>query len=286
MAAINKLIKQLIVIAIFLLLLPLSECVAQYTVRVGAFNKHVSGSYFFDRGLKDVRSETKQNFVMYYYGDYGSSSEAQAALTTALSKGFDKAKVVNLEELRANCPPGCGPNIIIKDAPLPPPAPILVQYKPAPVIEPMPVAEYSVPLPPRLQNIFFDFDQAFLRPESIYNLNTLSGIMGEHPDYTVEAHAHTDSKGSYAYNEALSEARKEAVVRYLIMKGLEEWRVKGFTYGEASPIAKNKIGGEDAPDGRQLNRRVELKVKSSNQPVDIVDEIEVPAHLQLNGVGD
>lgn len=283
MAAISKLTKYLIAILTFFMLLPLGECMAQYTVRVGAFGKHVSGSYFYDKGLKNVRSETKQNFVMYYYGDYGSESEAQAALATALSKGFDKAKVINLDELRAKCPPGCLPDVKIKNAPLPPPAPILVQEK---VIEPIPVATYSVPLPPRLQNIFFDFDQAFLRPESIFTLNTLYGIMGEHPDYTVEAHAHTDSKGSYAYNEALSEARKEAVVKYLIMKGLEEWRVKGFTYGETSPIAKNNINGQDAPDGRQLNRRVELKVKSSNQPVDIVDDIDVPAHLQLNGGGD
>lgn len=116
-----------------------------------------------------------------------------------------------------------------------------------------------------LNNIFFDFDKATLRPLSNVELKNLVQIMKANPTMNVEISGHTDSKGSAVYNQKLSEERAQAVVTRLIENGINTNRMKAKGYGKTMPVAPNKnINGSDDPDGRQLNRRVELKITEIN----------------------
>jgi outer membrane protein OmpA-like peptidoglycan-associated protein len=116
-----------------------------------------------------------------------------------------------------------------------------------------------------LNNIFFDFDKATLRPLSNVELKNLLMLMKSNPNMKVEISGHTDSKGSEEYNQKLSEARAQAVVTSLTESGISADRMKAKGYGKSMPAAPNKnADGTDNPDGRQLNRRVELKITQIN----------------------
>jgi outer membrane protein OmpA-like peptidoglycan-associated protein len=112
-----------------------------------------------------------------------------------------------------------------------------------------------------LNNIFFDFDKATLRPQSNVELRNLLLIMKSNPNMKVEISGHTDSKGNDDYNQKLSEERAQAVVTRLITNGISTDRMTAKGYGKTMPAAANKkANGSDDPIGRQLNRRVELKI--------------------------
>ena len=110
----------------------------------------------------------------------------------------------------------------------------------------------------KLNNILYDFDKATLRPESITELDRLVVILNEQATIKVEISSHTDSKGSDAYNQRLSQARAKSVVDYLTKKGIAKNRLVAKGYGESKPIASN-----DTEEGMQLNRRTEFKVLES-----------------------
>ncbi|HTA61030.1 MAG TPA: OmpA family protein [Bacteroidia bacterium] len=116
-----------------------------------------------------------------------------------------------------------------------------------------------------LNNIFFDFDKATLRPQSNVEIRNLLLIMKGNPNMKVEISGHTDSKGTDAYNQKLSEERAQAVVKRLTENGIDAIRMKAKGYGKTMPAAANKkANGNDDPNGRQLNRRVELKITEIN----------------------
>ena len=108
-----------------------------------------------------------------------------------------------------------------------------------------------------LNNIFFDFDKATLRPESAYELDRLAKLMQEMPSLKIELSGHTDNKGKAEYNQNLSENRARSVVEYLVQKGVASDRLTSVGYGLSQPIATN-----DTDAGRQLNRRTEMKILS------------------------
>jgi len=109
-----------------------------------------------------------------------------------------------------------------------------------------------------LKNIFFDFNQASLRPESINELQRLIKLMKDMPALKIEISGHTDNIGSAQYNKTLSERRAKSVVDYLIDNGISANRLTYKGYGFDLPIAPN-----DTEDGRQQNRRTEFKVISN-----------------------
>ncbi len=116
-----------------------------------------------------------------------------------------------------------------------------------------------------LNNIFFDFDKATLRPLSNVELKNLIRLMKSNPGMKVEISGHTDSKGDAAYNQKLSEERAQAVVSYLIASGIDAKRFTAKGYGKTKPASANKkADGSDNPEGRQLNRRVELTITEIN----------------------
>ena len=106
-----------------------------------------------------------------------------------------------------------------------------------------------------LKNIFFDTDKATLRLESTVELENVYKILTDNPSIKVELSGHTDSQGSDTYNLDLSDRRAKAVVDYLVKKGIPAKRLVPKGYGEAKPVATN-----DTAEGRQMNRRTELKI--------------------------
>ena len=108
-----------------------------------------------------------------------------------------------------------------------------------------------------LNNIFFDFDKATLRPESANELQRLVKLMKDNSSLKIEISGHTDSKGPKDYNLGLSENRAKAVVDYLVKEGIKVSRLSFKGYGETQPVATN-----DTEEGRQLNRRTEIKIIS------------------------
>jgi len=112
-----------------------------------------------------------------------------------------------------------------------------------------------------LENIYFDFNKADLKEESFPVLDELVTILNDRPQMTIELSAHTDSKGTDTYNDRLSQARAESVMKYLMSKGIDASRLEAKGYGETAPLASNtNDDGTDNPDGRQKNRRTEFKI--------------------------
>lgn len=112
-----------------------------------------------------------------------------------------------------------------------------------------------------VNNIYYDFDKAELRKESYPELDKLVTMFEANPDIKVEISAHTDSKGSHAYNQRLSNARAKSVVDYLVSKGIKRNQLISKGYAATQPVAPNENpDGSDNPEGRQQNRRTEFKV--------------------------
>ena len=93
----------------------------------------------------------------------------------------------------------------------------------------------SITAPVLIDNIFYDFDKATLRPESTEALDKLVELLNENPNVTIELSAHTDYRGSAEYNKRLSQRRAESVVNYLTEHGIEKDRLSPVGYGKEKP---------------------------------------------------
>ena len=143
----------------------------------------------------------------------------------------------------------------------------------------------SITAPVLIDNIFYDFDKATLRPESTEALDKLVVLLNENPHVAIELAAHCDYKGGEEYNIRLSQRRAESVINYLIKKGIAKARLKAKGYGKGSPkkirkkltekytfLKENDVLTEDyvrtfTPEEQeicnQLNRRTEFRVTST-----------------------
>jgi OmpA-OmpF porin, OOP family len=106
-----------------------------------------------------------------------------------------------------------------------------------------------------LNNVFFDFDKATLKPESFPELNRIVDLLTEQAGIQIEISGHTDAVGTEEYNLGLSNRRATSVKNYLIGKGVAEDRIKAVYFGESKPVETN-----ETKDGRKKNRRVEFKI--------------------------
>ena len=106
-----------------------------------------------------------------------------------------------------------------------------------------------------LNNLFFDSGKAELKPESATELERLAKFLAENSTIKIEISGHTDNIGNQDANKALSEKRAQQVVNYLMAKGISKDRLSAKGYGSSQPLASN-----DTPDGRQQNRRTEIRV--------------------------
>lgn len=136
------------------------------------------------------------------------------------------------------------------------PAPV-VAAAPEPVAEPV-VAEEPLELVRVELDVKFDFDKASVKEESYGDIKNLADFMNQYPQTTTVVEGHTDSKGTDAYNQTLSENRAKAVRDVLVNQyGVDATRVNAAGYGESRPVADNAT---DA--GRAVNRRVEAEVEA------------------------
>ncbi len=103
--------------------------------------------------------------------------------------------------------------------------------------------------------VTFDVDSATLKPQFRDTLNQIGGSMKQYPNSLIDVYGHTDSTGSDAYNQSLSERRASTVANYLVSQGVSASRIRSQGFGETMPVASN-----DTEQGRQRNRRVEIKI--------------------------
>jgi len=106
-----------------------------------------------------------------------------------------------------------------------------------------------------LKNVFFDTDKATLKPVSFTALNNLLEVMKLKPNMIVEISGHTDNVGENTHNLKLSKDRAESVKAYLVKNKIAENRIITKGFGADKPIADN-----DTQEGRQQNRRTEVKI--------------------------
>ena len=104
-----------------------------------------------------------------------------------------------------------------------------------------------------LGEVLFAFDKGDIKPQYSGMLDSAVKVIKRNPDLKIEIQGHTDSIGSEAYNNSLSERRAKAVMRYFADKGINVSRMKAVGYGLTRPTATNKTS-----EGRAQNRRVEL----------------------------
>lgn len=142
----------------------------------------------------------------------------------------------------------------------------------------------SINKPNIIENIFYDFDKATLRPESEEALDELVKLLADNPNITIEMASHTDRVGTEEYNLDLSERRAKAVIDYLISKGIAQERLQHQGYGKSRPKVVTKrvnklypqfkegdvlteeyisnLPPEDQEAADQVNRRTEFQVLS------------------------
>lgn len=142
----------------------------------------------------------------------------------------------------------------------------------------------SISKPSVVENIFYDYDKADLRPESKTALNELIAVLHDNPNVTIEMASHTDRWGSDAYNINLSERRAKSVVDYLVENGISRDRMQPHGYGKSRPKTVTKriarlypqfkegdilteefiktLSEEDQQAADQINRRTEFSVLS------------------------
>lgn len=103
--------------------------------------------------------------------------------------------------------------------------------------------------------VTFDVDSTAIKPQFRDTLDQIGQNLQQYPNSLIDVYGHTDSTGSDAYNQTLSENRARAVGNYLSMRGVSAARVRTMGFGETQPVASN-----DTDYGRAKNRRVEIKI--------------------------
>ncbi len=113
----------------------------------------------------------------------------------------------------------------------------------------------------KLENIYYDFDQSYIREDAGDELNKLIKILKENPSIEIELGSHTDSRGNDAYNLALSQRRADAAVQYIVDIGdIDPRRIKAKGYGETRLLNRCKNGVGCSEEEHQMNRRTEFKI--------------------------
>lgn len=121
--------------------------------------------------------------------------------------------------------------------------------EPDPPPEPEPMAPIVIS-----GDVLFEFDRSEIRPAFFGELNEIVARLQETPDRQIRISGHTDSIGSAAYNQGLSERRAQSVANYLEQQGVSRDRMVVQGFGLTQPVATN-----ETPEGRQQNRRVEIE---------------------------
>jgi outer membrane protein OmpA-like peptidoglycan-associated protein len=121
----------------------------------------------------------------------------------------------------------------------------------------------------KIENIYFAFDESSVVDFYKEKMDSIVSVMMQNPGYSLEVKGHTDSKGSDEYNIKLSQRRADEAKAYIISKGVNKDRVVTKAMGKTVPLVPNEKDGQDDPEGRAQNRRVEFQIipdKPENAP--------------------
>lgn len=258
--------KHLLMYIVFGVFLHVNLYAQDFVVQVAAFSEPVDIDFYFgEKGVKGVYQEVDHNLIYrYYIGPYPDERFAQRVEGKTRRAGFNNARVVNLKSIRDKCALSCAPidggdfidggdDVIGGDDLF-------------------------------IRNIFFDFDRSQLRGDSQGQLDKLYSILVQNPAYSAELHGHTDWVGSDVYNNSLATRRAQKAKNYVTAKGIAKNRLIAKAFGEHNPIARNElVSGRDSETGRQLNRRVEIRIVDSSGEIvwNAVEAISVPAELKV-----
>ncbi|MFL5729542.1 MAG: OmpA family protein, partial [Cytophagaceae bacterium] len=133
-----------------------------------------------------------------------------------------------------------------------------------------------------IDNIYYDFDRANIRPDAAIELYKIVEFMRNNPDIKIELSSHTDARGSAQYNRVLAQKRADSAVAYIIKKGIEKTRITAKGYGEDRPLVEhvndsttvtyteayiNKLPTkEEQEKAHQKNRRTEMTITNVSDP--------------------
>ena len=116
--------------------------------------------------------------------------------------------------------------------------------------------------------VYFDFDKSVVKKEGVTVLNEVVSILKKYPtiSLSLDINGYTDAKGTDEYNLKLGEARAEACKAYIVSQGIDAGRMLLKSFGKATPVAPNTAANNaDNPEGRALNRRVEIKINATTK---------------------
>ena len=140
----------------------------------------------------------------------------------------------------------------------------------------------SINKPVVIDNIFYDYDKATLRPESRQGLDEMAQVLRDNPNVTIEMASHTDRHGSEAYNIGLSSRRARAVIDYLISVGIAPDRLQSQGYGKSRPkTITKKLAREypQFPEGTVLSEEYILTLSPADQ--EAADQINRRTEFQV-----
>ncbi len=140
----------------------------------------------------------------------------------------------------------------------------------------------SITKPVVIDNIFYDFDKATLRPESKEALDEMVQVLRDNPNVTIEMASHTDRKGTDEYNIDLSSRRAKSVIDYLISQGIAPDRLQSQGYGESRPKTITKKLAREYPqfnEGDVLTEKYILALDEENQ--EVADQINRRTEFQV-----
>ncbi len=129
----------------------------------------------------------------------------------------------------------------------------------------------------QLRNIYYNFNDATIRPDARKDLEALFVVMSKFPDMEIELASHTDARGSDTYNNDLSQRRAASAAQYLINRGISANRIVAKGYGESMLRNKCADGVSCGESEHRLNRRTEVKItKSGSAEGQIMTEFFTP----------
>lgn len=140
----------------------------------------------------------------------------------------------------------------------------------------------SINKPVVIDNIFYDFDRATLRPESKAGLDEMAQVLRDNPNVTIEMASHTDRKGSEEYNLDLSARRARSVIDYLISVGIDPDRLQSQGYGKSRPKTITKKLAREYPqfkEGDVLTEEYILALPEADQ--EVADQINRRTEFQV-----
>ena len=114
----------------------------------------------------------------------------------------------------------------------------------------------------RLDKIYYDYDKSNIKTRSAEELDRLVKLMNDFPDMKIELSSHTDSRGSDAYNQKLSQSRANSAVAYILGKGISKSRITAVGYGETRLVNGCSNGVNCTEAQHQENRRTEFEIVS------------------------